>query len=105
MTRFPDIYISVSLSSAPSLLAHYIQEGGVRLCGHPTHFGYSAMSLNLEHDLLSLVLYLPVIVLLDCLGANSSFSTWGSEMCAFVFLSKLVSFSTSLPDVCACVCV
>jgi hypothetical protein len=31
------------------------------LCGHFSHFGYSAMLLNLEHDLLSLILYLPAI--------------------------------------------
>jgi hypothetical protein len=33
-----------------------------------SHFGYEVMSLNQEHDLLSLVLHLPAIGFLDHLG-------------------------------------
>jgi hypothetical protein len=37
-------------------------EGGVKLCGHSSHFRYGAMSLNLEHDPLFVTQYLPAVV-------------------------------------------
>jgi hypothetical protein len=61
MTKFADIYQPVLPVPPPYWRVIWLEDG-VRLCGQSSHFGYRVTSLNLEHDLLSLVLYLPTVV-------------------------------------------
>jgi hypothetical protein len=81
------IYMSVCPNSASFLLVRYMTTG----YSQSSHFGYSAMSLNLQHDPLFIALCLPALVFPDHI---ETYHVWYYQCC---LCHCFVNFDSGVP--------